>query len=1366
MARLSRKSLAIRPFRRHYERVDYNLGDLGTRNFEQLIQAVTTKVVGPKVSTFGDGPDGGREATWRGPASSLGALASWEGYGVLQAKYMVTSGEPAANLAWLKKTVKKELDDWFSSASKRLEKPNYLLFATNVRLSAVPDHGKDAIKTYIDGLLAGHGSTIREIRVWDYWDIAALLDDAPGIRSRYAAFTTSGDIINALIEQINDVDTSLARGMFSYVARSIRDERLVNLTQGGAVSDDQVTIGDVFVDLPATLPPQNWLDAPAGVEAIVGSPEGSLGDDLTMDHVDSRWAEEDHRAGIAAHLINNFNRLAPAYQSSETGLHRVVLVAGPGQGKSTVTQWLAQVYRAEFLRDSTAARPNEIASIVRKIDSRSMALALPKVVARRWPIRIILTELADFLAANPDKSLLHFMTSKINHGGSYVATPEDLRRWMTTYPWLVLIDGLDEVPATSNREHVMRVIGDFFIDVATLECDVAAVATTRPQGYSDEFSPQEFQHFELSLLTTDEALVYAAALVTVRSGVNTTKATKVMDRLRRASSEEHTQRLMESPLQVTILTILLEKLGKAPGDRSRLFSQYYSIISQREQEKSGDLSDLIQRFETDIDFLHRKVGFLLQERSARSGETTSSLLLDEFDTLIVARFRQQGHEGDELERIVGQFKNLVTDRLVFLAKLQSDRVGFDLRSLQEFMAAEWIVHHPEPDIMNELFAVARSSFWRNVTLFAVGSIFSKKEHLRAEVSLLCERLNSESDNDAILLPGSDLALDIIKDGSATSMPIYSRSLAEKAVLIVGRPGHEFARGLLPLLSSDVSEIIWRDLESTVAAPLTTWRNRAVLLATLAESEPRASNALDRLVLGARDELRTELCLVAWETRLPALCWAVSDMVHLVPPRVFLQRPTAHRGIYGYDGPVESGLPDWVKNLALLTIAPGSRRRAKSQADAPSAPTTAQDASGIFRLSFSALFQDSDAWSWLENAYPGAPAWHEFRFIAAFALRPNPETLASALEHGIGDVGRSAPLRVIPWVLTACLRFLDQKASDDVGSHSWNTERQALVTAARQGALGDLASWLAAETRWQRDSVIDVELFHEVVVDHGLPVWSGIGGEGFAYYGMTFSTHNVRGRSVPEIVNIVREISKVDEDISNLPLFLASTDLVRALKASPEVADELTSEVAEVRKMLEEVVRRSSRRHSWWTPWVTLGGVASWDNSNRDVLDKMAHSTRLLGNIGASEARAMLDHARQSTPGQFSLIRIALAGHPRLLNDMQPSDVHVSAESDFLNEAEALKSALELLHSDSGHLGRGNADAALLALAQSQDTLGGAWFAAALQRIGGDSALNVLARGARILADVRPDLAEAWMSRSLELTSANDVGPFAVDFETD
>jgi hypothetical protein len=67
--------------------VDYDLTRLGDREFEHLTQAVALQVLGAGVSVFGDGPDGGREATFEGRTRFPEPGEHWDGYGVVQAKF-------------------------------------------------------------------------------------------------------------------------------------------------------------------------------------------------------------------------------------------------------------------------------------------------------------------------------------------------------------------------------------------------------------------------------------------------------------------------------------------------------------------------------------------------------------------------------------------------------------------------------------------------------------------------------------------------------------------------------------------------------------------------------------------------------------------------------------------------------------------------------------------------------------------------------------------------------------------------------------------------------------------------------------------------------------------------------------------------------------------------------------------------------------------------------------------------------------------------------------------------------------------------------------------------------------------------------
>jgi len=61
--------------------VDYDLTRLGLDEFEHLAQALCVAGLGAKVSVFGDGPDGGREATKFGDCQRRDRLVAVVGAG-------------------------------------------------------------------------------------------------------------------------------------------------------------------------------------------------------------------------------------------------------------------------------------------------------------------------------------------------------------------------------------------------------------------------------------------------------------------------------------------------------------------------------------------------------------------------------------------------------------------------------------------------------------------------------------------------------------------------------------------------------------------------------------------------------------------------------------------------------------------------------------------------------------------------------------------------------------------------------------------------------------------------------------------------------------------------------------------------------------------------------------------------------------------------------------------------------------------------------------------------------------------------------------------------------------------------------------
>jgi hypothetical protein len=1314
--------------------MDYDIDSLGSRNFEHLTQSLAVKVIGPRVGVFGDGPDGGREAMWTGDAVSLGAAANWNGYGVLQAKFMTDTKGVGANLTWLKATLKEELAEWARPESRRTVKPDFILFATNVKLSSVPGSGKDAIKTYVDEEIKRLNLPIRDFRVWNYHDLLTQLDDASGIRKRYAAFLTPGDLIAQLMEQHEDDNARFLQALSVYTAKAFLDESLLNLTQAGTTSDNRMTIADVFVDLPAVIAEEAVIQGGAGDSAVTASPGHDLPEAWILD------APPSDITGVASYLVSAFNDIAGNKPANGPSRHRTVMVGGPGQGKSTITQWLAQVYRSEFLRGSPVAATGEIETLISRIDHRSGELQLPTPDARRWPFRVILTELADHLASFPASSLLHYIAVKMSDKASIKVSAPSLSKWLGMYPWLLLIDGLDEVPNSSNREQVMVAITNFFLEVAAAGGDVATIATTRPQGYGEEFSPREFHHLNLCALTKPQALVYGEALVKFRSGAGTTAAEKVMERLRRASREDPTARLFDSPLQITILTVLLEKLGKAPGDRSRLFSAYYEVISQREQEKSGELSDLLQRYEADVDYLHREIGHRLQVRSSEVGETSAWISTAEFDRLITDRFESLGHEPDEVQFLRREFSQLVTDRLVFLARLTSDRIGFELRSLQEFMAGEYIVHFPESQILPEIRAIARSPFWRNVTLFAVGSIFAHREHLRAEVVLLCDELNSTDSSSEVVLLGSDLALDILRDGSCASMPLYARRLAETAVKVMAGPLNHRVTALLALKDADLSVILRREAESTQVSSKSAWMNRAVVLAALGNE---ATESLTNLANAVDADTARELIVFAWNAGNLPIASAFGPRLENVHPSEILSAthlPVGMRssGPYGRE---DDHSPDWFKYLRELDVR-GSLGRTRRATQDEMLPTH-------LRATYTPLGANSDAWRWLASQRSNGAGWATAADLAEFAIYPSAETLAAALDALKLDNKFEALPEAVPWVLRACIRAAQEvsEASSDKGL-AYVAELSKLASLARDGQLGNAETWETAEARWGDEMNIDRVALEKITPPEGrrlpgLPIWPELSEEGLCLLGYDYSFFEISDQAgIDQTVDLISGAMEASARHRSAPVGLMLEGLSSFLGSM--IASQSTRREDGESFVLPDSF--SERLSVWllgladpgsttaWVSWLGLRTPADLVRFDVEQLSALGCGVNLIGKLDKDFGTAFLDLARVSDR-PCSLYRLALNCYPALIERLTRGDLdritNTWAEDPARN---CLLPSLRILRSDCAEIENGSRDPDFSALGSPRNSTGANLIQRALRQRSSEFAICVAARGAVVLAD--------------------------------
>src|SRR5687767_14500079 len=114
------------------------LGNLSPDSFQSLVIALTLRVLGPGVTPFGAGADGGRDGYYLGEAPYPSASERWNGRWYIQCKHHAPHLSKNAQ-KWLLDEIRKELDKFASSTRRRW--PDIWIVASNVDPSGSPDNG-------------------------------------------------------------------------------------------------------------------------------------------------------------------------------------------------------------------------------------------------------------------------------------------------------------------------------------------------------------------------------------------------------------------------------------------------------------------------------------------------------------------------------------------------------------------------------------------------------------------------------------------------------------------------------------------------------------------------------------------------------------------------------------------------------------------------------------------------------------------------------------------------------------------------------------------------------------------------------------------------------------------------------------------------------------------------------------------------------------------------------------------------------------------------------------------------------------------------------------------------------------------------
>lgn len=774
--------------------MDLDFSRMNGASFERIVAALCLQEINLNGSVFPAGPDGGRDFCHDGNAEKLG----WNGYIVVQAKFRESEGGRKSDADWIIGKIKEEFEKF---STRHIRMPDYYIVATNISLSGADDiilrNGKKTTGglTKVErelGTLAKNAG-MKGWAIWPKTKISDLLASQPTIRQSYSAWLTPGDVIEKVLNEMSQKPANFDAILRRSLRKSLRRDKYARLKDAGDINESQIQTNQVFVDLPV------WTSASGAVDNI-------LEDNRLVREIISRAKD---RLTYDPSFEQKSVRDEPCPSRS-----KIVILGGPGQGKSTASLFAVQIFRATILSDSKEAQTDlPTAQLCAEILESAKLQKISTNIVRRYPHFVSLPKFADELTVAADEkrnppSLLKYIASELSKLSESSVSIEDIRNWLRIYPWLIVLDGLDEVPPSGERVNILEAITTLDEEIRDSHGDALVIVTTRPQGFTDDLSHKYWEHWTLSDLSTDDALAYGHALGTARYPDDENRRTDLDRKLKEAANRPATARLMISPLQVTIMHMIVDTGGGVPTARWSLFNEYFDVLRKREKSKGGESQRMLEQNWSHLAPIHQRVGLVLQTDSERSGSAHSFLTKERFKSLVFAYFKSIGEEGDETEARCEQIVDFALHRLVLLSARDEGQITFDVRSMQEYMAAGALTSGTPANIESRLLHIAPAAHWRNVWLIAASRCFAEDgfHHLRLAISGIPRQIEL-SGLDSIAKTGAKLSLDLFMDGIGLDHPLSRKILAKHSLEILNARGVDFDRRLLTLKQPACEKII-------------------------------------------------------------------------------------------------------------------------------------------------------------------------------------------------------------------------------------------------------------------------------------------------------------------------------------------------------------------------------------------------------------------------------------------------------------------------------------------------------------------------------------------------------------------------------
>ncbi len=686
--------------------MDYPLENLTPDSFQSLVQALLIKEF-PGLQCYPVGQaDGGRDATVLLPHSGTA-----RDFCLFQIKFARHPEKIDDAYRWLEPILEKKLPKIDRQALKGAKR---FLLVTNVRATSYATAGSmDKTQALLRKLLPIEG------QCWWRDDLARRLDGAWDIKWSYPQILAGPDILRLILEAgISEQAERRMTSMRAVIAHQYEREREVRFKQ----VELQSRLLDLFVDTPVhLLSPDRAQAVCPDLPRIYVHLINKHGRTSAQRNIGrENWGYHDEGRAVGAGTFF----LAPEVQAA---VHRVVLEGAPGQGKSTVTQYLCQVHRLRLLQKAQelALLPAHHQScpvrLPLRVDLRDFATWL----SRRDPFSADVIAIRD----SASHSLESFLAAAIHHySGGTVFDVSDLLAVARVSSLLLVFDGLDEVADIKLRSEVVEQLQQGIVRMQEIAASLQVIITSRPAAFANSPGMSKHQYAFLSLGSLTQSLItgYAKRWASARSmeGRERNDLLRILDEKLHLP---HLRDLARNPMQLTILLSLIHQRGTSlPDKRTALYDSYVDLFFSRESEKSP----VVREHRELLINIHRYVAWTLHAES-ELGQASGRVPLARLQQMIKSYLRQEGHDEDLVQAL---FQGVV-ERVVALVSRIQGTYEFEVQPLREYFAARYLYDTaPYSPVGSErrgtkpdrFLGIARNFYWLNVTRFYAGC-YSKGE---------------------------------------------------------------------------------------------------------------------------------------------------------------------------------------------------------------------------------------------------------------------------------------------------------------------------------------------------------------------------------------------------------------------------------------------------------------------------------------------------------------------------------------------------------------------------------------------------------------------------------------------------------------